>query len=100
MPNKKTTHFSTTERLCECIVVVNIVCHMHVYRGMGTRCTVYASTMDQSNGTQKINIQGQNLPTKDQPWAYGDTCNACTKEQSYRDTRYLCVQRTLDWMHK
>ena len=68
MPNKKAfiTHFSTRERLCECCGA--ILCHMHVYSVMGTRCTVYASTKDQSNGTLRINIQGQNLHTKDQPY--------------------------------
>ena len=54
---------------------------------------MYASTIDQTNGTQRINIQGQNVHTKDQSYALWGH-NACTKEQSYRDTRYLCVQRT------
>ena len=64
------THFSTRERLCECIgiyrhVVVNIVLFFAtcMYTVVGTRCTVYASTKDQSNGTQRINIQGQNVCT-------------------------------------
>ena len=70
MQNKKALlhmHFSTRERLCECIgiyrhVVVNIVLFF------AHACTVYASTKDQSNGTQRINIQGQNVRTKDHLW--------------------------------
>ena len=48
---------------------------MHVYSGMGTQCTVYASTKDQSNGTQRSNIQGQSLHTKDQ--SYGPMGTQC-----------------------
>ena len=68
MRNKKAffTHFSTRERLCESIglhvyrhVVVNLVLFFaHACIQWWTRCTVYASTKDQSNGTQRINIQG------------------------------------------
>ena len=36
---------------------------------------VYASTKDQSNGTQRINIQGQNVRTKDQ--SYGPMGSQC-----------------------
>ena len=36
---------------------------------------MYASTKDQSNGTQRINIQGQNLRTKDQ--SYGPMWSQC-----------------------
>ena len=76
MPNKR-LHTSSLEKVHRNMYrhVVVILCHMHVYSGMGTRCTVYASTKDQSNGTLRINIQGQNLRAKDQP--YGPMGTQC-----------------------
>ena len=100
--------------------MVNIVLFFaHACIQWWTRCTAYASTKDQSNGTQRINIQRQNLRTKDQSYGpiyrhvvvnilfyslHMDQNNGikCTYKgpmgtqcmYNYRDTRYLCVQRT------
>ena len=65
---------------------------MHVYSGMGTQCTVYASTKDQSNGMQRIKIQGQNLHTKDQSYGpMGDTMHA--QKNNPIGTRGTCVYK-------
>ena len=96
------THFSTRERLCECIgiyrhVVVNIVlffatCMYTVVDMMYSVCKhkgpIQWDTEDQYKETKCMYRKGLIV------WAYADTMHACTKEQSYRDTRYLCVQRT------
>ena len=50
-----------------------ILCHMQVYSGMGTRCTVYASTIQWD--TENQYIQGQNLRIKDQ--SYGPMVAQC-----------------------
>ena len=41
-----------------------ILCHMHVYSGMRTRCTVYASTKDQSNGHRESIYTGTKFTYK------------------------------------
>ena len=100
MRNKKDLlHTSLLEKDYVCIgiyrhVVVNTVLflHMHAYSGghnaqcmqaqrtnpMGHRGSIYRDKMY----IQRSNHMGL--------WGH----NACTKEQSYKDTRYLCVQRT------
>ena len=65
------------------------------------QCTVYASTKDQSNGTQRVNIQGQNLHTKDQSYGSMGT-QSCTKEQSLGHEVPVCTEDEPygDRMHK
>ena len=58
---------------------------------IGTRCTVYASTKDQSNRIQRINKQGQNLHTKDHVWAYGDTIHVQKNDPIW--TQVTCVYK-------
>ena len=41
-----------------------ILCHMHVYSGMRTRCTVYASTKDQSDGHRESIYTGTKFTYK------------------------------------
>ena len=63
---------------------------------MYTVMYMYASTKDQTNGTQRINIQGQNVHIKDQSYGpMGSQCMykrtilqghevpVCTKDQPY-----------------
>ena len=63
---------------------------MHAYSGMGTRCAVYASTIQWDTEDQ---YTGTNVLTKDQSYGLmGNTMNE--QKNNPMDTRYLCVQRT------
>ena len=69
--------------------MVNIV--LFFAKCMHTVVDMYASTKDQSNGTQRINMQGKNVCTKDQ--SYGPMGTQCMYKRTILRTQGTCVNK-------